>query len=442
MKRFKLMTGVRVSFAALALSLTACGGIDSENPSGQHESELATGSQIASIAAQNVGKGPCDTNSAGGDGFYSSCHEQWCADFARWVWAQSGVANTSDLHPAAGSFYLYGQKHGTLHTNTDYTPRVGDAVVFNYGVAGAGTAKHVALVSKVNANGTIETISGNWSNRVQRNQPAYRGTVGTTPSVMGQKISAFVSPVGVASATRGTASVYGVLPDGRLTYTAIDAASGDRTHGAVTSRQGLGFGAKAMATLNFNTLLVTNTSGQLHRVDIITNGATLEFNTPVPLGGGWTHNLLAFDGASLFGIANGALRRYRIGVSKPTAADITNNTLIGNGFSLKTLSASGRGWILGTTADGKLLSYQIRGASDFSRYELRSSTWQIFSQLLSPGGGVYYGQTSDGALRRYLDASPFDGNGGDIAGYSDDPVDSTGWSQALLSAQPNTVTGS
>ncbi|WP_165960136.1 MULTISPECIES: M23 family metallopeptidase, partial [Nonomuraea] len=49
-----------------------------------------------------------------------------------------------------------------------------------------------------------------------------------------------------APSPEGTASVYGVLPDGRLTYTAIDAASGKRTHGAVVSTATLGFTPKAM----------------------------------------------------------------------------------------------------------------------------------------------------------------------------------------------------
>jgi len=237
----------------------------------------------------------------------------------------------------------------------------------------------------------------------------------------------------------GTVSVYGVLSDGRMTYTVIDAASGTRTDGAVTSAAGLGFTPKAMATLNFNTVLVTSTGGELYRVDVSTNNTALTFYTPVALGRGWTHDLLAFDGAYLYGIADGVLRRYRIGATKPSASDISNNTLIDNGFTLKTLTATGSGWILGTTSDGKLLSYHILGAGDWHRYELRSSTWQAFTQLLSPGGGVYYGHTAAGAMNRYLDANPFDGNGADIAGFPSDPVDTRGWTQILLSAQPNTV---
>ncbi|ROP35994.1 tachylectin-related carbohydrate-binding protein [Saccharothrix texasensis] len=236
----------------------------------------------------------------------------------------------------------------------------------------------------------------------------------------------------------GTASVYGVLADGRLTYTAVDAADGTRTHGAVTSGASLGFVPKAMATVNFNTILVTSPAGQLYRVDVITNDTSLTFAAPVPLGGGWTHDLLAYDGrGSLYGIAAGALRRYTVAATKPGAGDITSDGLIDTGFTLKTLTATGQDWLLGTTSGGELLSYRIRGAGDWTRYELKSSTWQVFTDLVSPGGGVYFGHNADGGLYHYLDADPYDGSGADLRGL--DAVDAQGWSQVLLSAQPATV---
>ncbi|OKI35315.1 hypothetical protein A6A25_23920 [Saccharothrix sp. CB00851] len=236
----------------------------------------------------------------------------------------------------------------------------------------------------------------------------------------------------------GTASFYGVLADGRLTYTAVDAANGTRTHGAVVSGASLGFVPKAMATLNFNTVLVTTSGGRLYRVDVITNSTSLAFNAPVLLGGGWTHDLLAYDGrGSLYGIADGVLRRYAVPVTKPGAGDITSDGVIGTGFTLKTLTATGPDWLLGTTSGGALLSYRIRGAGDWSRYELRSGTWQVFGRLLSAGGGVYFGHNAEGGLLRYTDANPYDGSGADLRGP--DTVDAQGWSQVVLSAQPGTV---
>jgi hypothetical protein len=232
----------------------------------------------------------------------------------------------------------------------------------------------------------------------------------------------------------GTASIYGVLPDGRLTYTAVDVATGDRTHGAVVSSATLGFIPKAMATLNFNTILVTNASGDLYRVDVITNNDSLVFNPPVYLGGGWTHDNLAYDGHGyLFGIADGTLRRYTVNATKPAIGNITNNTVIDAGFTLKTLTTTGPSWLLGTTSSGLLLSYKINGPGSWSRYELKSSTWQVFDNLLARGG-VYFGHQPDGSLFHYIDDNPFNGSGADIHGMG--TVDDSGWTQYLLSVQP------
>ncbi|MGN9838334.1 alginate lyase family protein [Nonomuraea sp. H19] len=237
---------------------------------------------------------------------------------------------------------------------------------------------------------------------------------------------------------KGVTSVYGVMPDGRLTYTTIDAATGKRTHGAVVSTATLGFTPKAMATLNYNTILVTDTNGKLYRVDVRTNRDSLTFNPPVLLGSGFTHDLLAYDGTShLFGIANGTLHRYTITAAQPDLADITDNTAIGSGFTLKTLTATGPDWILGTTAEGQLISYNISGPGSVKRYQLRDSTWQAMDHLLSPGGGVYYGHSRDNSMHRYLDINPYDGRAGDLTGQG--TVDASGWAQVLLSAQPATV---
>ena len=198
-----------------ALATCALAGLAAGCSGGEDISDTSadvTSGTIASIAKANAGKGACSTNSKGGHGFGSSCTgngglpEYWCADFARWVWSVAGAKDTSELTAAAGSFYVYGQNHGTL----SHTPKVGDAVVFNY--HGGGSADHVALVTQVNANGTIETISGDWggqsgteahfssTSHVVLNAPAYSSHVGGTPGIMGMTISGFVSPVGLAKA--------------------------------------------------------------------------------------------------------------------------------------------------------------------------------------------------------------------------------------------------
>ncbi|GAA2207415.1 hypothetical protein GCM10009850_028730 [Nonomuraea monospora] len=245
----------------------------------------------------------------------------------------------------------------------------------------------------------------------------------------------------LVSGPTGTASVFGVLPSGRLTYTAIDAATGTRTSDPVHSARTLGFTPKAMATLNANTLLVTEagTAGNLYRVDVHDVTDSFQFGRPRLLGSGFTHDLLTYDGTFLYGITGGVLRRYTIAAAKPSLTDITGNTLIGTGFALKTLAATGlSGYLVGTTTAGALLSYKILGADSWTRYQLRASTWQGFDQLLSPGAGVYYGHKPDGSLYRYFDTHPYDGQGADVSGQG--AVDTSGWNQVLLSAQPATVT--
>jgi hypothetical protein len=223
---------LRVAPLGLLALAAAC---SSAGPGGSGEDVAATGTaasggSIASIALANVGKMACSTNSLGGQAFDSSCTgyggspEYWCADFARWVWAAAGV-DTSGLSPAAGSFFVYGQDHGTLSG----TPQVGDAVVFDY--KGGGYADHVAIVVQVNGDQSIETVSGDWggesgsepqfagSSHVVLNTPAYSSTLGSKPSVMGMTISGFISPAGGLSSP----PVAGPPPEGPVRGMARDA---------------------------------------------------------------------------------------------------------------------------------------------------------------------------------------------------------------------------
>ncbi|REK91274.1 CHAP domain-containing protein [Streptomyces inhibens] len=153
----------------------------------------ATTDDIVTIANANLDHHACDTNSVGEQGYNSSCTgaggspENWCADFAAWVWAQGGY-NVNGLTPAAGSFGQYG---AGLHPD----PHVGDAVVFNYN--GDGYADHVAIVTAVNDDGTIESIGGNEVTNDPSTSSAHRdqypGAVGDS-AYWGMQISGYVSP--------------------------------------------------------------------------------------------------------------------------------------------------------------------------------------------------------------------------------------------------------
>ncbi|MFC0498522.1 CHAP domain-containing protein [Streptomyces mutabilis] len=240
----------------------------------------------------------------------------------------------------------------------------------------------------------------------------------------------------------GTASVYGILPDGRLTYSAINPTNGDRIK--TLTGADLGFTPQAMATLNFNTILVTSTSGALYRVDVQTNNTALTLaSAPVRIAdSGWTHDKLTYDGyGHLYGTtSSGLLLQYTVTEDKPAGSQhIGMRKEIDSGFVLKTLSAVGQDRLIATTVDGKLLSYQIVGDA-WRRSDLKTDGWSAFDQLVSPGAGFYYGRIpTTGAMYWYKDGNISDGSGADIAYHTSDPVDASGWTQQLLSAAPRTV---
>jgi peptidoglycan hydrolase-like protein with peptidoglycan-binding domain len=117
--------------------------------------------------------------------------EEWCSDFATWVWRQAGAVY-GGLTPAASSFYAYGRQHNTWHTTG---PRVGDAVVFNLSASGTW-ASHVGLVVAVSG-GSFTMISGNTFNPANGKDDI----VGlTTQSNSGGGISGFTDPATAAPA--------------------------------------------------------------------------------------------------------------------------------------------------------------------------------------------------------------------------------------------------
>ncbi len=255
-------------------------------------------------------------------------------------------------------------------------------------------------------------------------------------------VAAQATPAVADASCTGGASVYGVLSDGRLTYTVINPANGNITH-VITSSKSLGFTPKTLVTLNFNTLLVTSPAGVLYRVDIVTNDGSLTFNDPIDIQHGWTHNLLTYDGhGHLYGTTSGgSLLQYLVSSAKPGEAQVGQRKEIGSGgFYLKTLSGAGDDRLIATASDGQLISYAVNASGGYTRAQLDDSGWQSFENLVSPGGGLYYGKNPDGAMYWYEDANPADGSGADISYHLDDPVASRGWTQNLLSADPSTCT--
>jgi hypothetical protein len=78
--------------------------------------------------------------------------EQWCADFAAWVWKQAGAEVDYKLAPGylnadSASFYVWGVDHGTWHpVSSGYAPQPGDVAVYGLDLSSV-TADHVAIVT-------------------------------------------------------------------------------------------------------------------------------------------------------------------------------------------------------------------------------------------------------------------------------------------------------
>jgi CHAP domain len=81
----------------------------------------------------------------------SNLDEEWCADFAAWVWLKSGALVTyqyinGDINSSAASFYEWGVAHGTWHpVGSGYVPQPGDVAVYGLDIPEL-VASHVAIV--------------------------------------------------------------------------------------------------------------------------------------------------------------------------------------------------------------------------------------------------------------------------------------------------------
>ena len=119
--------------------------------------------KIVSVADSQLGyqtdpaNSYCNQYSAYWDAGKSDCgpglkSEEWCADFAAWVWKQAGAVVTYQLAPgylnaASASFYVWAANHGTWHAaDSGYTPQPGDVAVYGLDPT-TDTAVHVAVVT-------------------------------------------------------------------------------------------------------------------------------------------------------------------------------------------------------------------------------------------------------------------------------------------------------
>lgn len=83
--------------------------------------------------------------------------EAWCADFTSWVSKQSGGKMNNPWTPGVVAEL---KRSGDWKGKSN--PQPGDLVLFDWN--GDGTADHIGIVERVNADGTIGTIEGNTEN--------------------------------------------------------------------------------------------------------------------------------------------------------------------------------------------------------------------------------------------------------------------------------------
>lgn len=92
-------------------------------------------------------------------------NEEWCSDFAKWVWQQAGVtADMNMLNAGSVSFYDWGLGQGESLAPGTGAPEPGDAIVFfpPGPITPTTYADHVGIVTSVNADGTIDMANGDF----------------------------------------------------------------------------------------------------------------------------------------------------------------------------------------------------------------------------------------------------------------------------------------
>jgi hypothetical protein len=128
--------------------------------------------------------------------------EQWCADFAAWVWKRAGATVdyqyiNGDLNSSAASFYEWGMAHGTWHpVGAGYTPEPGDVAVYGLDVP-ALVAQHVAIVTSYTLGaGGPDVVNGDGDHTgysvVETGEDE---VVADIPDGAGAHLSGYVSPV-------------------------------------------------------------------------------------------------------------------------------------------------------------------------------------------------------------------------------------------------------
>ncbi len=158
----RLVAGLVAAVAVLGIVALTVAALDRPTPT-----PTTLADRIVTVANSQLGytTAPADTYCNRYSAFWhagkANCgndnrREQWCADFAAWVWRKAGALVVYRLHPgdlnsASASFYLWGVAHGTWHpVGSHYVAKPGDVAVYGLQVRQL-VADHVAVVTGTTA---------------------------------------------------------------------------------------------------------------------------------------------------------------------------------------------------------------------------------------------------------------------------------------------------
>jgi CHAP domain len=131
-----------------------------------------SGNQMVAIAESQIGQAeqPPGSNEGPAIAMYRSATagaapgEPWCAYFASWVARQAGepIGEGGQGLGSVSAIWSWAQSTGRAEVNgPGVTPKPGDLIVFG--------GEHVGIVRDVLPNGEIQTIEGNYENKVAAN---------------------------------------------------------------------------------------------------------------------------------------------------------------------------------------------------------------------------------------------------------------------------------
>jgi CHAP domain len=168
------------SFAGMLTNAIGPGAVGTASPTAPIAGASGSGARIVAAAAGEVGQAeqPPGSNDSPRIAMYRSATAgapgpgPWCAYFVSWACKQAGVP-LMDHGQGSGSvdaIYAWAQQSGRGHAvSSGYVPKPGDLIVFN---------QHIGIVENVLPGGRIQTIEGNYSDKVSRNTRSRSEAVG------------------------------------------------------------------------------------------------------------------------------------------------------------------------------------------------------------------------------------------------------------------------